>query len=101
MRILMVMCCLAFAAAGSMRGNSPHRAAVPEYDLIITGGTVIDGSGSPGFPADVAIKGDRIVKVGQMAGATATQTRDVRGQIVAPGFIDMLGQSEQFLLVDP
>jgi N-acyl-D-amino-acid deacylase len=101
MRILIVMLCLALASAGLMRVGNPNSAAAPEYDLIITGGTVIDGSGSPGFVADVAIKGDRILKVGKLLGATATQKRDARGQIVAPGFIDMLGQSEQFLLVDP
>jgi dihydroorotase/N-acyl-D-amino-acid deacylase len=84
-----------------MHGNNPNHAAAPQYDLIITNGTVIDGSGKTAFTADLAIKGDRIVKIGKLAGATATQTRDARGQIVAPGFIDMLGQSEQFLLVDP
>src|SRR5438477_12640753 len=101
MRILIVMLCLALTSAGFMRSGNPDNAAAPEYDLIITNGTVIDGSGTPGFLADVAIKGDRVVKIGKLAGATATQTRDARGQIVASGFIDMLGQSEQFLLVDP
>ena len=101
MRILIVMFCLALISAAFMRGGNPNNAAAPEYDLIITGGTVIDGSGAPGFLADVAIKGDRVAKVGKLNGATATQARDARGQIVAPGFIDMLGQSEQFLLVDP
>src|SRR5262252_3792684 len=101
MRILIIMFCLTLAFAGFIRVSNPNSAAAPDYDLIITGGTMIDGSGSPGFLADVAIKGDRIVKVGQLTGATATQTRDARGQIVAPGFIDMLGQSEQFLLIDP
>ena len=101
MRILILIFCLALAFAGFIRVSNPNHAAAPEYDLIITNGTVIDGSGAPGFLADVAIKGDRIVKVGKLAEATATQTRDARGQIVAPGFIDMLGQSEQFLLIDP
>jgi N-acyl-D-amino-acid deacylase len=100
MRILIVMLCLALTSVGVVRGRNPKNTP-PEYDLIITNGTVIDGSGTPGFLADVAINGDRVVKIGKLAGATATQTRDARGQIVAPGFIDMLGQSEQFLLVDP
>ncbi len=60
-----------------------------DYDVIIRGGTLIDGTGSPGRPADVAIKGDRIVIVGSVpAAATATRQVDARGRIVAPGFID-------------
>lgn len=60
-----------------------------DYDVIIRGGTLIDGTGSPGRPADVAIKGDRILLVGSVpAAATATRQVDARGRIVAPGFID-------------
>src|SRR5213593_3930513 len=73
----------------------------PEYDLIITNGTVIDGSGAHGFTADVGIKGDRIAKIGSLRGAAAMHIRDAHGLVVAPGFIDMLGQSETFLLIDP
>jgi len=76
-------------------------AAAPDYDLLITNGLVIDGSGGPGRTVDVGIKGDRIAKIGNLRGASATQTRDAHGMIVAPGFIDMLGQSEQYLLIDP
>jgi N-acyl-D-amino-acid deacylase len=75
--------------------------AAPEYDLIVTNGTVIDGSGAPPFSADVGIKGDRIAKIGRLRGATAMHTLDAHGLVVAPGFIDMLGQSESFLLIDP
>ncbi|HEX6188844.1 MAG TPA: D-aminoacylase [Pyrinomonadaceae bacterium] len=71
-----------------------------KYDLIIRNGRVVDGSGRPGVNADVAIKGDRIARIGNLRGAKATREIDARGQVVAPGFIDMLGQSEQFLLVD-
>jgi N-acyl-D-amino-acid deacylase len=73
----------------------------PEYDLIIQNGRVIDGSGRPAFNADVAIKGDHIARIGNLHGAQAKRVIDARGQVVAPGFIDMLGQSEQFVLIDP
>jgi len=72
-----------------------------DYDLIIRNGRVVDGAGRPAFRADVAIKGDRIVRIGNLQGATAKRTIDAAGQVVAPGFIDMLGQSETYLLVDP
>src|SRR5207245_1342243 len=81
----------------------PHvsRGAPPEYDTIIRNGRVVDGSGRPGFKADVAIKGERIARIGNLSGAHAQRVIDAGGQIVAPGFIDMLGQSETFLLIDP
>jgi dihydroorotase/N-acyl-D-amino-acid deacylase len=75
-------------------------AAPPEYDIIIRNGRVIDGSGRPAFKADVAINADRIVRIGNLRGAVAKRDIDAQGQVVAPGFIDMLGQSEQFLLID-
>jgi dihydroorotase/N-acyl-D-amino-acid deacylase len=73
-----------------------------DYDVLITNGHVIDGTGSPWYAADVAIRGDRIVAIGKLAGGGAHATRviDAQGQIVAPGFIDMLGQSETSLLID-
>src|SRR5438876_2310346 len=76
-------------------------AALPPYDIVIRNGRVIDGSGSEGFNADVAIKGDRIARVGNLRAASAKRIIDARGQVVAPGFIDMLGQSESFVLIDP
>src|SRR6266699_1949126 len=77
------------------------QAALSAYDVIIRNGRVIDGSGRPGLLADVAIKGDRIVRVGNLRGAKAKRVIKAVDQIVAPGFIDMLGQSESFLLIDP
>jgi len=76
-------------------------AAPPQYDVLIRNGLVIDGSGRPGYRADVAIKGDRIVQIGKLKSARAAREIDAAGMVVAPGFIDMLGQSETYLLIDP
>jgi N-acyl-D-amino-acid deacylase len=73
----------------------------PQFDLLIKRGRIVDGSGRAAYVADVAIKGDRIVSIGNLAQATATRTIDAQGLVVAPGFIDMLGQSETYLLIDP
>jgi N-acyl-D-amino-acid deacylase len=73
----------------------------PQFDLLIKNGRVVDGSGRAAYVADVAIKGDRIVSIGKLSQATATRTIDAQGLVVAPGFIDMLGQSETYLLIDP
>src|SRR5215212_5508497 len=73
-------------------------AQTPQYDLLIRNGRIVDGSGRAGY---VAIKGDRIVSIGNLAQATASRTIDAQGLVVAPGFIDMLGQSETYLLLDP
>src|SRR6476620_1784498 len=59
-----------------------------DCDLLIRGGTVVDGTGSPGVPGDVAIRGDRIVAVGDVS-ARAARTVDATGCVVAPGFIDI------------
>lgn len=59
------------------------------FDLLIRGGRILDGTGNPAFPADVGIRGDRIVAVGRLPGATADRVVDARGKHVAPGFIDI------------
>ena len=74
--------------------------AAPDYDVIIAGGTVIDGTGAPGRRADVGISGDRITAIGDLAGRSASRTIDATGLVVAPGFIDMLGWSQMTILVD-
>src|SRR5882724_3735096 len=75
--------------------------APAKYDLIIRNGRVVDGTGRPAFRNDLAISGDRIVGMGDLRNVPAKRVIDARGQIVAPGFIDMLGQSEQYVLIDP
>ena len=75
-------------------------AAPPRYDMVIRGGTVYDGTGSPGRRADVAIKADRIAAVGSIDAASAARVIDATGLAVAPGFINMLSWSNESLLVD-
>ena len=68
---------------------------------MILNGHIVDGTGSPWYAADVGIRDGRIAAIGRLAGAPAKQTIDASGTVVAPGFIDMLGQSELTMLVDP
>jgi len=58
------------------------------FDLVLRGGTVVDGTGAPGAPADVAIEGDRIAAVGDPSAADSAATLDVSGRVVCPGFVD-------------
>jgi len=87
-------------------GLGPAAAALaapeaPRCDLLFAGGRVVDGTGAPWFEADVCVVGDRIAAVGRLEGAASARRVDARGLVVAPGFIDMLGQSEYNVLVDP
>ena len=70
-----------------------------QYDLLIKNGRIIDGSGQAGYDADLAVKGDRIVRIGNLKNAKAARIIDARGLVVSPGFIDMLGQSETYVLI--
>ena len=72
----------------------------PTYDVLITGGRVVDGTGAPWVRADVGIRADRIAAIGQLESAAARTRIDASGLVVSPGFIDMLGQSEFNVLVD-
>jgi N-acyl-D-amino-acid deacylase len=73
----------------SLLAGASAYAQAPQYDVLIRGGTVFDGTGAPRRTADVAIKGDRIVEVGAIpASATAVKVIDAKGKFVAPGFID-------------
>lgn len=84
--------------------NPPLRAPGPRagahFDLLITNGRILDGTGSPWFAGDVAIAGDRVAAIGRLAGATARDTIDATGLVVSPGWIDMLGHSEYAQLRD-
>ena len=87
--------------AAALAAVPPRARHAPDYDVLITGGTVVDGTGASGRAADVGIAGDRIAAIGDLRGRTAGRTIDAAGLVVAPGFIDLLGQSEATILVDP
>jgi N-acyl-D-aspartate/D-glutamate deacylase len=74
--------------------------AAQEFDLLITNGRVVDGTGNPSFLADVAVKNGRIAELGKLASRTARQTIDARGLTVTPGFIDMHNHSDMTVLAD-
>jgi N-acyl-D-amino-acid deacylase len=79
------------------RAQAPNSA----FDLVITNGHIVDGTGSPWYSGDVGIRGGKIAAIGNLSDAPRTRTIDVHGMVVAPGFIDMLGQSELTILVNP
>ena len=93
----MVACAVAWLAA---QAAGPIHAA-PAFDTVIEHGRVVDGTGSPWFQADVGIRAGRIAAIGSLHDRSARQRIEARGLVVAPGFIDMLGQSELTLLVNP
>src|ERR1051325_960962 len=78
----------------------PGQGQQPAYDFIIAGAHVVDGTGAPWFISDVGINGDRIVAIGDLKDAKAKKRIDAAGLVVAPGFIDVQGQSEFNILVD-
>ena len=91
--VLLIVSALGFAA--------DHAAADSRFDLVITNGHIIDGTGSPWYSGDIGIRDGRIAAIGNLSGAARKRTVDAKGRVVAPGFIDMLGQSEATILVDP
>jgi N-acyl-D-amino-acid deacylase len=103
-------CLTRMAAAGSvcamaaLAGLAPANANPTSgggYDIIIAHGHIIDGTGAPWYEADLGIKDGRVAAIGNLANAPRRQTVDAHGMVVAPGFIDMLGQSEYTILADP
>jgi N-acyl-D-amino-acid deacylase len=91
---------IAAAAYDADLGGGAGASGEAAYDLLIRDGRIIDGAGNPWFAGDVAVSGDRIAAVGDLHDAHAKREIDARGRVVAPGFIDMLGQSEVSLLLD-
>jgi N-acyl-D-amino-acid deacylase len=89
---LFILCLAPVAIAQENQSNT--------YDVIIKNGKIVDGSGNPWVSGDIAIRGDRIAKIGKLNGTNARRIIDAHNLVVAPGFIDMLGQSEMALLID-
>ena len=99
-RVCSLVVALAFAACAgqSPDGNAPADAG--EFDVLVRGGKLVDGTGTPWIYADVGIRDGRIAAVGSLDGAVADRVIDATGKIVSPGFIDMHTHSEFTLLVD-
>jgi N-acyl-D-amino-acid deacylase len=99
--------CLAvlLVLAAFSRHSAAKTGSAPEpqnpFDIVIVNGHIIDGSGSPWYSGDLGIRAGRIAAIGNLHDAARKQTIDAHGQVVAPGFIDMLGQSELTMLVNP
>jgi len=91
---------LLFVIAFGLIGCGARAAPVHSYDIVIRNGHVIDGSGSPWYAADIAIKDGRIAAIGRLGDVDAKQVIDAHGMVVTPGFIDMLDQSGHTLLMD-
>ena len=89
---------LAGAQSGSGAQSGP---AAQTFDIVITHGHIVDGTGSPWYSGDLGIRDGRIAAIGNLEAAPRKRTIDAHGDVVAPGFIDMLGQSEMTILVDP
>jgi N-acyl-D-amino-acid deacylase len=75
--------------------------AQSNFDIVITNGHIIDGTGSPWYSGDIGIRDGKIAAIGNLADGPRKRTIDAAGKVVAPGFVDMLGQSELTMLVDP
>jgi len=80
---------------------APSQTSSVPLDIVITNGHILDGTGSPWYSGDVGIRDGRIAAIGNLSSAPRNKTIDAAGRVVAPGFIDMLGQSELTILVDP
>jgi N-acyl-D-aspartate/D-glutamate deacylase len=73
----------------------------PDFDLVITGGQLVDGAGGPCYYAGIGVRGDSIVAVGRLGGRNAARTVDAKGRVVAPGFIDIHTHAQRRIFQDP
>src|SRR5262249_13738170 len=93
--------CVMIASLVLLFKNASAAQQAPRFDVLLTNGRIVDGTGAPWFRGDVGIVDDRIAAIGVLGGtSSAAQTIDASNLVVAPGFIDLLGQSEFNVLVD-
>jgi dihydroorotase/N-acyl-D-amino-acid deacylase len=88
-------------SAGAAAAGATAPADARPFDVIIANGHIVDGTGSPWYTGDLGIRDGHIAAIGKLGKAAAKSRIDASGKVVAPGFIDMLGQSEFTILVDP
>jgi len=93
--ILFLASCKTREDAGSKRSGSDS------FDFLVTNARIVDGMGNPWFRADVGIRGDRILEIGDLKGRPASRIIDAADRVLAPGFIDLMGQSSELLVIDP
>jgi dihydroorotase/N-acyl-D-amino-acid deacylase len=93
--------CLATILAAVLGAQAQGGPPALTFDLVIAHGRIVDGTGSPWYSGDVGIRGGRIAAIGNLDNSPRKRIIDAQGKVVAPGFIDMLGQSELTILVDP
>ncbi len=99
MRLALSLAAFTIAIGATWLAAQPS-AQRPRFDVIIANGRIVDGTGSPWYRGDIGILGDRIAAIGALGDATAATRVDATNLVVAPGFIDLLGQSEFNVLVD-
>ena len=97
---LIILCGLAFAFACTRPAREATGAQAVDCDVLFLGGRIVDGSGGPAFRADVCVRGDRIAELGALEERNATRRLAATGLVLAPGFIDLLGQSEFTIFLD-
>ena len=95
--LLALMVTTSAAFAGIARGDDTPT----KFDVVILSGRVVDGTGAPWFQADIGIRDGKIVKIGRIDPEQADETIDATGLVVAPGFVDMMGQTATPMLRDP
>lgn len=101
MRLALLAIFLLTCSDAAPRRGGAVRSAPAEFDIVIRNGLVIDGTGAPGRRADVGIRGDAIAAIGDLTSKRGAKSIDAGGRVVAPGFIDLLGNSQSAVLIDP